>query len=152
MSTPWLRTVNQALKMYEYGASVLELVWEEREWAPRVTAPGANRRQYTMLKKLAVRPSNTIIRFNYDDNGGPISVTQMAVDSEGKSIEVDIPIEVPTKTGITSIIYIRSTQSKKNVTALEYLILHSSLDTPKPTLHGRMNLALTYERMSERTS
>jgi hypothetical protein len=92
MSTPWLRTVNQALKMYEYGASVFETVWEEREWAPKKTALGANRKQYTMLKKLAVRPSNTIIRFNYDDNGGPISVTQNAVDANGQATEVDIPI------------------------------------------------------------
>jgi hypothetical protein len=92
MSTPWLRTINQALKMYEYGSSVLELVWEEREWAPKVTAPGANRRQYTMLKKLAVRPPNTIIRFNYDSNGGPVSITQNAVDEKGQAKEIDIPI------------------------------------------------------------
>ena len=37
--------------MYEFGFSVMEKVYEDREWSPRKT--GANRRVYTMLRKLA---------------------------------------------------------------------------------------------------
>lgn len=92
MSVPWLRTINQALKMYEFGSSVLEPVWELREWVPKKSVGGANRRQYTMLKKLAVRPMQTIQEFTYDDNGGPVSVKQNAIDSKGNAKEVEIPI------------------------------------------------------------
>jgi hypothetical protein len=93
MTTPWLRTVNQALKMYENGSSVFEDVWELREWSPQKAVAGANRRQYTMLKKLAVRPSESIKNYEYDDNGGPTGVVQTAVNSKGQTKEVTIPID-----------------------------------------------------------
>jgi hypothetical protein len=93
MSTPWIQTMEQILKMYEDGCSVFEPVWELREWAPTRNAPGANRRQYTTLKKLAVRPRETVTKFNYDDNGGPISVEQNAIDAAGRSKPVTIPIQ-----------------------------------------------------------
>lgn len=92
MNTPWLRTVNQALKMYENGTAVMEPVWELREWAPKRAVSGANRRQYTMLKKLGVRPMETITEFQYDDNGGPVGVKQQAIDAQGQAHEVEIPI------------------------------------------------------------
>lgn len=93
MTTSWIRVLEQVLTMYEYGKSVFEPVWELREWAPKKTTAGANRRQYTMLRKLAYRPNSTITKVNYDDNGGPISITHLAVDAKGKSKSVDIPIE-----------------------------------------------------------
>jgi hypothetical protein len=93
MTTSWTRLLEQILTMYEYGKSVFEPVWEMREWAPKQTNSGANRRQYTMLKKLAYRPNSTIVSVNYDDNGGPLGVTHTAIDAKGKNKKVDIPIE-----------------------------------------------------------
>ena len=93
MTTPWIKTLEQILKMFEFGFSVFEPVWELREWAPRKTTPGANRKQYTMLRKLANRPASTIGKFNYDDNGGPVTVEHNAIDANGKSTSIDIPIE-----------------------------------------------------------
>lgn len=93
MTTPWIKTLEQILKMFEFGFSVFEPVWELREWAPRTTSSGANRKQYTMLRKLASRPSSTISKFNYDDNGGPLSADHNAIDANGKSKLVPIPIE-----------------------------------------------------------
>lgn len=93
MTTPWTKTLEQILKMFENGFSIFEPVWELREWAPRKNASGANRKQYTMLRKLAVRPSSTIGKFNYDNNGGPLSVEHTAIDANGNSKKVTIPIE-----------------------------------------------------------
>lgn len=93
MTTPWTKTLEQILKMFEFGSSVFEPVWELREWAPRKTTPGANRKQYTMLRKLAVRPSSTIAKFNYDDNGGPVSVDHNAIGASGSTTRQTIPIE-----------------------------------------------------------
>lgn len=77
--------------MYEFGFSVIEKVYETREWAPKRN--GANRRKYTMLKKLAPRPTPTIGEIKYDNNGGPVSVEQMAVQADGKPVKKTIPIE-----------------------------------------------------------
>lgn len=93
MTTPWGRTLEQVLQMYEAGKTVFEPVWELREWAPKQTSAGANRRQYTMLRKLAFRPPSTIGKVNYDDNGGPVSISHNAIDSKGKTTPVDLPIE-----------------------------------------------------------
>jgi len=92
-TTPWVKTLEQVLKMFEYGSSVFETVWEMREWSPAKANSAANRKQYTMLKKLAARPSSTIQKFNYDDNGGPLSVDHTAVDGNGNVTTVTIPIE-----------------------------------------------------------
>lgn len=93
MTTSWIKVLEQILTMYEYGKSTFEPVWELREWAPKKSQSGANRRQYTMLRKLAYRPDSTIVRVNYDDNGGPISITHNAINAKGNSRQVDIPIE-----------------------------------------------------------
>lgn len=93
MTTPWLKTLEQILKFYEDGYQVFEPVWELREWAPRKTSPAANRRKYTMLRKLAVRPTLTILRIEYDDNGGPTGIVQNALDANGKVNQVTIPID-----------------------------------------------------------
>jgi hypothetical protein len=90
-SAPFLLILEDILRMYEYGFSVVEKVYENREWSPRRT--GANRRKYTMLKKLAPRPTPTIGEIKYDDNGGPLTVDQMAVKADGKPVKTTIPIE-----------------------------------------------------------
>lgn len=90
-NSPFLMILEDILRMYEFGFSVVEKVYEEREWAPRRT--NANRRKYTMLRKLAPRPTPTITEIKYDDNGGPVSVKQQAVQADGKPKEVEIPIE-----------------------------------------------------------
>jgi hypothetical protein len=92
MTTPWLKVLEQILHMYEDGFSVLEPVWEMREWAPHITAPGANRRLYTMLRKLSVRPASTVIEFLYDNNGGPKGIKHNAIDAEGNVTEKPIDI------------------------------------------------------------
>lgn len=89
--SPFLNVLEDILRMYEHGFSVLEKVYEEREWAPRRT--NANRRKYTMLRKLAPRPSLTVSGFEYDDNGGPVAITQQAVQGDDQPKEVKIEIE-----------------------------------------------------------
>lgn len=93
MTTPWLVVLEEICHFYEDGFSVQEPVYELREWAPKKTNSLANRRKYTMLRKLATRPVTTITEFVYDDNGGPVSVKQMAVNAKNEAKEVEIPIE-----------------------------------------------------------
>jgi hypothetical protein len=90
-SAPFLLVLEDILRMYEHGFSVLEKVFEIREWVPN--RAGANRRKYTMLKKLAARPALTIKEIQYDDNGGPVAVVHNAVRADKKTEEVTIPIE-----------------------------------------------------------
>lgn len=89
--SPFLNVLEDVLRMYEFGFSVVEKVYEEREWSPRRS--GANRRVYTMLRKLAPRPTLTIGEIKYDDNGGPLAVTQSAVGADNQPKNVEIPIE-----------------------------------------------------------
>lgn len=91
----FLKTLEQVLKMYESpkGNSVFEPAWEIREWAPKLSTPGANRRNYTMLRKLGYRPSSTITEFMYDDNGGPAGVKHNAQRADNTIEEVEIPID-----------------------------------------------------------
>lgn len=92
-SIVWTELLEEVLTMYEQGFSVFEPVWELREWAPVRTM--ANRRQYTMLKKLAFRPQQTINKFLYDDTGGPAGVEHVVQNpnSSGQNKTVEIPIE-----------------------------------------------------------
>jgi hypothetical protein len=76
-SSPWLVTVARILKFCEYGFSVMEPVFENRPWAP--DRKMANRKTYTMLRKLAPRPAISIERIDYDRNGGPIQIIQNAL-------------------------------------------------------------------------
>ena len=95
MTIPFLKTMEQILKFYRNprGNSIFEKVWEEREWAPRVSAPGANRRRYTMLRKLAYRPAETIKEIQYDDNGGPEGIIQNFIGKDGNTSEKEISID-----------------------------------------------------------
>lgn len=90
---PWTKTLEGVCRFIENGFSVFEDCWELREWAPRETGTGANRKQYTMIRKLAERPARTIADIEYDDNGGPVAVNQNAIDSKNKVTKVAIPIE-----------------------------------------------------------
>lgn len=93
MTVPWIKVLWQALRMYEAGRTVFEEVWEQREWAPRKTKPGSNLKQYTMLRKLAFRPPQTIVRIEGNDNGSPETVIHNAYDANNKPTEKPIPIE-----------------------------------------------------------
>ena len=88
---PWLLVTQDILTAAENGYSVMEPVWEPREWSPR--RKGANRRKYTTLKKIAPRPASTIKEFQYDDAGGPSGIVQLKLDKTGKVTEQEIPIE-----------------------------------------------------------
>lgn len=90
-STPWLIVLEDVLRMYEDEFSVFEKVWENREWAPKRS--GANRKTYTMLKKLAYRPASTIFKEEYDNNGGPRVLWQRAIQSDGSTKDVPLNIE-----------------------------------------------------------
>lgn len=90
-NAPFLLILDDVLRMLEYGFSTIEKVWEIREWAP--SRQMANRRKYTMLKKLAARPTPTIKEITYDNNGGPVEIVQSAVQADGKPKDVKIPIE-----------------------------------------------------------
>jgi hypothetical protein len=89
-AAPFLLTLEDTLRMLEFGFSVLEKVYETREWAPRKA--GANRRNMTMLKKLSPRPTPTIVEIKYDDNGGPVGIVQNAVQADGKVKREEIDI------------------------------------------------------------
>lgn len=77
LDTVWEWVLEDLLRFYEYGVSCLECIWENREWAPPIA--GANKKLYTMLKDLAPRPTPTLGKFTYDDNGRLLTVNQAAV-------------------------------------------------------------------------
>ena len=89
-TSPFLNVLNDMLRMMEHGFSIGEKVFEEREWSP--TRDGANRRKYTMLRKIAPRLAPTIKEFIYDDNGGPESVVHSAIRKDNRPQDVTIPI------------------------------------------------------------
>lgn len=89
---PWTKTLEGIVRFLENGFSTFEEVWELREWAPRISQPTANRKQYTMLRKLAERPARTITAFTYDDNGGLQGFKQNAIGADGQTKEVEVPI------------------------------------------------------------
>ena len=90
MSAPFLNALEDILAMYEDGYSVLEKVYERREWSPKRAQ--ANTRQFVMLKKLAPRPAGTVKEIIYDDNGGPETVVHNAIRADGKVEEVELDI------------------------------------------------------------
>jgi hypothetical protein len=90
MSAPFLNSLEDILHFFEDGYSILEKVFELREWTPK--GKGRNTKQYTMLRKLGVRHPSTISLITYDDNGGPTMVTQQAIQGDFtiKEVELDI--------------------------------------------------------------
>lgn len=91
MNQPFCNAIEDILRMYEDGYSVLDKVYEERVWAPG-DVPGANSRAYTMLKKLSPRPATTFKEITYDDNGGPTALIQQAIRADKSVEEVTIDI------------------------------------------------------------
>lgn len=90
MSSPFISVIEDILRFFEDGYSVLEKVYEMRSWSPSAT--GANSKNYTMLKKLGVRPESTLSLIDYDDNGGVAQITQQAVKADKSVQEVVLPI------------------------------------------------------------
>lgn len=91
MTIPFMDVVQDMLRCLDYGYWVQEPVWTLSEWSPKRS--GANRKKYTMLKKIAPRPTPTIKQVLYDDNGGPAGVTHFAVNAKNQVNEVDIEID-----------------------------------------------------------
>lgn len=91
---PFLTVLEDILRMLDYGFSACEAVWELREWG--VNRSMANRRKYTMLKKLAPRPASSVKNFLYDPNGGPNGLVQNAIstDATGKVTQKEVTIQV----------------------------------------------------------
>ena len=93
MSAPLLNSLEDIMHFFEDGYSVLEKVYEMRDWSPGgPNYKGANTKTYTMLKKLAVRPASTITEINYDKNGGPTGITQAAIQPDGTTQDVKMDI------------------------------------------------------------
>lgn len=94
-TVPFKRTIRQICNsQYRTGTRVMEKVFALQEWAPSKSTPGANRKQYTVLKKLAPRATDTINEIQYDPNGGPLGITQSAINPQnGSSAIVTIPID-----------------------------------------------------------
>lgn len=92
MSAPFLNSLEDILHMYEDGYSVLEKVYERRNWAPRKTKSAANTKEFVMLRKLGARPANTIKEINYDNNGGPMEVIQNAIQKDKSVSEKKLDI------------------------------------------------------------
>jgi hypothetical protein len=90
MNAPFLNSLEDILQFYVDGYSVLEKVYELREWSPKRKA--SNTRQYTMLKKLGYRPASTIQKIEYDDNGGPLDVIQNAIQADNSIVEETLDI------------------------------------------------------------
>jgi hypothetical protein len=90
MSSPFCSSLEDILHFFEDGYTVMEKVVELREWTPK--GQNRNTRVYTMLKKLAVRPTSTIKEIVYDNNGGPTNVTQTAIRPGGVTEDVDMDI------------------------------------------------------------
>lgn len=90
-SRPFVLVLEDILRMFNDGFSCLEQVWERREWTPRRT--GANRKKYTMLRNLAVRPAITISEIKYDNNGGPLSLIHNAIRADNSVEEVELKID-----------------------------------------------------------
>jgi hypothetical protein len=88
ISRPFILVLEDILHMFEDGFSILEPVWETREWTPN--RAGANRKKYTMLARLAPRPASTIEGITYDDNGSPVTVTQNAIRGDGNADKVEL--------------------------------------------------------------
>jgi len=90
MTSPFANALEDILHFFEDGYSVLEKVYELREWTP--PGQGRNTKQYTMLKKLGVRPASTVSAIAYDDNGGPTQITQSAIRADRSVQDVTIDI------------------------------------------------------------
>lgn len=88
---PFLPVLEEILRMFDYGFMCLEPVWEMREWAPR--RANANRKKYTMLKKLGARHAPTISDIKYNDNGDVISIVQRAVRGDDTQQTITIPVD-----------------------------------------------------------
>jgi hypothetical protein len=91
LTTPFTSSLEDILRMFEDGYSVLEKVHELRVWAPK-DVPGANSKQYTMLKNFGARPISTITNIVYDNNGHVTEIDQNAIqaDTSTKPVKMDI--------------------------------------------------------------
>ena len=88
--SPWLLSLGHILEMCENGFSIIEPIWETREWAPKRSM--ANRRKYTTIRKLAPRPAINVVDILYDNAGGPEGIKYANIDADNKRKEVEIEI------------------------------------------------------------
>lgn len=91
ITTPFSYVVTKILRMFQDGATVLNPVYTAGVWAPNKAR--ANRKNHTMLSKLAYRPAITIDRIEYDNDGGPQIIHHNALRADGRTEQVPIPID-----------------------------------------------------------
>lgn len=84
MESPLLASLQDILHMCEDGFSVLEKVYENREWTPPITGEGSfrNAKVFTMLDCLSFRPASSLTEINYDNNGKFTDLIQNAVQAD----------------------------------------------------------------------
>lgn len=104
MDSPLIDGLQDILRMCEDGYSILEKVYENREWTPAVTATASagstatpasgssfrNTKVFTMLKSLGYRAPSTVTDIEYDDNGNLVQITQNAIQADKTSKEVQL--------------------------------------------------------------
>jgi hypothetical protein len=102
LEQPLLESLQDILHMCEDGYSVVEKVYENREWTPPTNAASPdgtpaktggsfrNTKVFTMLKSLAFRPTTTINDIEYDNNGKLTQVTQGAIQADHSVKDVTI--------------------------------------------------------------
>jgi Protein of unknown function (DUF935) len=102
MTQPLTNAMEDILHMCEDGYSILEKVYEEREWTPPTISAGnsgktgsqfRNAKNYVMLKKLSPRLPSTIKDLQYDNNGGPTQIIQGAIQADKSVKDVTIKID-----------------------------------------------------------
>lgn len=77
---PFLSCIEDILHFCEDGYSVVEKVYENREWSPN--GSGRNGKVFTMLKSFAYRPASTLLEPTYDNNGYVKSIDQNAIQAD----------------------------------------------------------------------
>jgi hypothetical protein len=83
MTIPWSQVLYESLLMLDFGYYFFEIVWEEKQ------IDGENR---IAVRKLAPRHPMNVLNWNYDRNGGPVSV-EMVVPDPRLTPRIVIPIE-----------------------------------------------------------
>jgi phage gp29-like protein len=92
LELPFLGAMQDILHMCEDGYSILEKVYENREWTPPNSASSSfrNTKTFTMLKHLGFRPATSMQDMDYDNNGKLTQVIQNAIQGDHSTKEVKL--------------------------------------------------------------
>jgi hypothetical protein len=80
-ATPWHQTLIEALCMLDFGYYMMEQVWDNKVVAGKL---------HTVLTKLAPRHPMDVIQWNYDNHGGPNSVSMATPNIMDPEVTIEI--------------------------------------------------------------